>query len=100
MLRKLRVTTDGKRYEVTVQIPDATPADAAGPAEVICPMSGQVTAISVQVGQMVKEGEALITVEAMQVDMPALAPRAGKVLEIKVAVGAEVQEGQTLAVFE
>ncbi|HTI98787.1 MAG TPA: biotin/lipoyl-containing protein [Dongiaceae bacterium] len=100
MLRRIRVTADGKLYDVVVQIPDVTAAAPAGPAEVVCPLSGQVTAISIEVGQLVKEGAGLITIEAMQVQTFAFAPRAGKVLEIKVAVGAEVNEGQLLALLE
>lgn len=129
MIKKLRVTVDGKAYEVTVEIPDeagsglaprsvapapaapaptasaplaapAAPTAAAGPGDVISPLSGRVTAISVQVGQSVNEGDSLITLEAMKMNTFVFAPRAGKVAEIKVAVGAAVDEGQALARLE
>jgi biotin carboxyl carrier protein len=129
MIRKLRVTVDGKPYDVSVEIPDdaapmpapkpavaapvaATPtpppapvsaptaAAAAGPGDVASPLSGRVTAIIVQVGQAVKEGDHLITLEAMKMNTFVFAPRAGKVTEIKVAVGAAVDEGQALARLE
>jgi biotin carboxyl carrier protein len=54
----------------------------------------------VQVGQAVKEGDHLITLEAMKMNTFVFAPRAGKVAEIKVAVGAAVDEGQALARLE
>jgi biotin carboxyl carrier protein len=134
MIRKLRVTVDGKPYEVTVEIPDdaavaaaaparpaprpvasatvapiasappaaapVAPAAASGPGDVTSPLSGRVTAISVQVGQSVAEGDSLITLEAMKMNTFVFAPRAGKVAEIKVAVGAAVDEGQILARLE
>jgi biotin carboxyl carrier protein len=127
MIQKLRVTVDGKPYDVTVEIPDETgampvagpaaapvaaPAPAlapptpsgrvvaAGPGEVASPLSGRVTAIIAQVGQAVQEGDHLITLEAMKMNTFVFAPRAGKVSEIKVAVGAAVDEGQALARLE
>jgi biotin carboxyl carrier protein len=131
MIRKLRVTVDGKPYDVSVEIPDdagassvarpaaaapvaasppvapaapapvsASAAAAAGPGDVASPLSGRVTAIIAQVGQAVKEGDHLITLEAMKMNTFVFAPRAGKVAEIKVAVGAAVDEGQALARLE
>lgn len=134
MIRKLRVTVDGKPFDVTVEIPDeaggaplvaplttpvaaaapvapsapaptpvVAPAAASGPAgpgDVPSPLSGRVTAVIAQVGQMVKEGDHLITLEAMKMNTFVFAPRAGKVAEIKVAVGAAVDEGQVLARLE
>lgn len=129
MIKKLRVTVDGKPYDVTVEIPDepavrpvAAPAAAltsasvapvvspapaaasgskgAGPGDVVSPLSGRVTAISVQAGQEVKEGEPLVTLEAMKMNTLVFAPKAGKVAEIKTTVGAAVEEGQPLVRLE
>lgn len=131
MIKKLRVTVDGKPFDVTVEIPDeagslpaarpvetapapapapvvsqpapavaAPVAAAAGPGDVASPLSGRVTAIIAQPGQAVKEGDHLITLEAMKMNTFVFAPRAGKVVEIKVAVGAAVDEGQSLVRME
>jgi biotin carboxyl carrier protein len=56
-----------------------------------------VTAIVVQPGQQVKEGDHLLTLEAMKMNTFVFAPRSGKVAEMKVAVGDAVEEGQALA---
>jgi glutaconyl-CoA/methylmalonyl-CoA decarboxylase subunit gamma len=129
MIRKLRVTVDGKPYDVMVEMPDqvlesapaqpgmapvvappvapVAPAPAARPApaaagsgDVASLLAGRVAAIVVQVGQQVKTGDHLITLEAMKMNTLVVAPRAGKVTEINVAVGAVVDEGQALARVE
>jgi biotin carboxyl carrier protein len=130
MLRKLRVTVDGKAYDVTVEMPDqafapppalapvaaapvapaptalAAPTATSGaagsgnPGDVVSPLAGRVIAVNVSVGQEVKEGDHLITLEAMKMNTFVVAPRAGKVAEIMVAVGAAVDEGQALARVE
>jgi biotin carboxyl carrier protein len=129
MIKKLRVTVDGKSYEVTVEMPDesgpstaaplpdvaapppvaapAAPAAAApiaragaGPGEVPSPLAGRVIAILVKTGQEVKEGDHLLTIEAMKMNTSVFSPKAGKVAEILTTVGAAVDEGQVLARIE
>jgi glutaconyl-CoA/methylmalonyl-CoA decarboxylase subunit gamma len=123
MIKKLRVTVDGKPYEVTVEIPDepgvpapipppsvSAPAPppppalvaqtSVGPGEVRSPLAGRIIAINVQPGQAVKEGDHLLTVEAMKMNTSVTAPKAGKVGEILTTVGAAVDEGQILARIE
>jgi pyruvate carboxylase len=56
-----------------------------------------VTAVVVSAGQDVKEGDHLLTLEAMKMNTFVFAPRSGKVAELNVSVGSVVQEGQTLA---
>jgi biotin carboxyl carrier protein len=51
-------------------------------------------------GQEVKEGDHLLTLEAMKMNTFVFAPRSGKLAEMKVAVGDVVQEGQTLAMIQ
>ena len=81
----------------------AAPAAAApssgstGPGEVPSPLAGRVTAVVVTVGQEVKEGDHLVTLEAMKMNTFVFAPKNGKVAEIKTAVGSAVEEGQSLA---
>ena len=77
--------------------PGAPAGAAAGPGDVPSPLAGRVTAVVVSAGQDVKEGDHLLTLEAMKMNTFVFAPRSGKVVEIKVAVGSVVQEGETLA---
>ena len=59
-------------------------------------MSGRVTAVVVQVGQEVKEGDHLITLEAMKMNTFVFAPKNGKVTAVRTEVGGVVEEGQAL----
>jgi biotin carboxyl carrier protein len=67
---------------------------------VASPLAGRVIAIIAQPGQLVKENDHLLTIEAMKMNTFVLAPKAGKLAEIKVAVGDAVAEGQALARIE
>jgi glutaconyl-CoA/methylmalonyl-CoA decarboxylase subunit gamma len=78
----------------------AAPESATGPGEVPSPLAGRVTAVVVKAGQEVKEGDHLVTLEAMKMNTFVFAPRSGKVAEIKTEVGAAVEEGQSLARIE
>ena len=50
----------------------------------------------VTVGQAVKEGDHLLTLEAMKMNTFVFAPQSGKVTEIRTAVGDAVEERQVL----
>lgn len=78
--------------------PAAAPAPSgpAGPGDVPSPLAGRVTAVVVAVGQEVKEGDHLVTLEAMKMNTFVFAPKSGRVSEIKTEVGATVEEGQSL----
>jgi biotin carboxyl carrier protein len=60
------------------------------------PLAGRIIAINAQVGQAVKEGDHLVTVEAMKMNTAVPAPKSGKVAEILTTVGSAVDEGQVL----
>lgn len=76
--------------------PVAKPAGPAGAGDVPSPLSGRVTAVVVQAGQDVKEGDHLLTLEAMKMNTFVFAPKSGKVTAVKTEVGAVVEEGQAL----
>jgi biotin carboxyl carrier protein len=50
----------------------------------------------VSAGQSVKEGDHLLTLEAMKMNTFVFAPKSGKISEIKTAVGEAVEENQVL----
>jgi biotin carboxyl carrier protein len=60
-------------------------------------LTGRVTAVVVSTGQAVKEGDHLITLEAMKMNTFVFAPKSGSVAEVKVVVGDAVEENQILA---
>lgn len=74
----------------------AAPSGPSGPGDVPSPLAGRVTAVVVTVGQEVKEGDHLVTLEAMKMNTFVFAPKSGKVAEIQTTVGAAVEEGQVL----
>ncbi len=71
-------------------------ADPADPSQVGAPMPGMVASIAVGVGQKVKEGETLLTLEAMKMFAAVSAPCAGTVQEVCVKVGEAVESKDLL----
>lgn len=75
--------------------------EASGGGDTLfAPMPGMVLALSVAVGQSVKEGEALATLEAMKMEHVLRAPRSGVIAEVLVQEGAQVTSGAVLLKLE
>ena len=72
---------------------------AGGPARLRAPIPGLVVAINIAVGDEVHEGQALVILEAMKMQMELKSPRAGHVLEINVQLRQEAGQGQVLAII-
>ncbi len=68
--------------------------------EVEAQITGSVWKIEKIVGDEVAEGDVLIILESMKMEIPVEAPCAGRVAEIRVAEGASVEEGAVLVVLE
>jgi len=64
------------------------------------PITGKVLSIDVKVGDAVKEGDVICTLESMKMENPILAPVDGTVTEIPVKVDQVVKPGEVLAVIE
>jgi len=79
--------------------PSAAPA-AAGPGAVPAPMTGTVKEIMVAVGDSVNEGEQIMLMEAMKMDIEVAAPASGKVSEIYSKPGDSIKEGQAVMKIE
>jgi biotin carboxyl carrier protein len=96
------VFIDGRTYVVETEDPDA-PARVRTTDEALAlsaPMPATVMAINVAPGQEVAEGDLLIMLEAMKMELPIKAPRAGRVKSIAVREGELVQPGIPLLAFE
>ncbi len=65
-------------------------------AEVKSPMAGTIFELIAAVGDDVEEGDELVILESMKMEIPVEAPLAGSVSEIHIAQGDQVQEGDTL----
>ena len=75
-------------------------ARGRGDAGVMSPMPATVVAIHVAPGQAVTEGDTLIVLEAMKMELPIRAPRDGVVKTVACAKGDLVQPGVNLLEFE
>ena len=76
-------------YEEVVSLPD-----------VEAHITGTVWKVECQVGQSVAEGDTLVILESMKMEMPVEAEDDGVVKEISCEEGQSVSEGDTLVVLE
>lgn len=125
-MKMLKITLQGKTYEVGVELLDSTPAAVPAPAQVTAPaayiappaaapvaaptppppaagghmlsspMTGIVFKIRVSVGQQVAKDQELLVLEAMKMESPVYAPHAGTIASIHVKESDAVSEGQAL----
>ena len=63
-------------------------------------ITGTVWKIECQIGQEVEEGDTLVILESMKMEMPVEAEDDGVVKQIAVEEGQSVSEGDTLVVLE
>jgi acetyl-CoA carboxylase biotin carboxyl carrier protein len=63
-------------------------------------ITGTVWKIECEVGQSVDEGDTLLILESMKMEMPVEAEDSGTVKEIRCEEGQSVSEGDTLVVLE
>jgi acetyl-CoA/propionyl-CoA carboxylase, biotin carboxylase, biotin carboxyl carrier protein len=111
--RVVGAEVDGRRYEVTLLVPEPPHAElarsrrrrergggghAAARDAVVSPMQGTVLAVEVAEGDDVMPGQVLCVVEAMKMENEITAHRAGVVTELSVAAGEPVSTGQVICV--
>ena len=70
----------------------------SNPQEVKAEVGGSVWRIEVTVGQTVAEGDTLLIIESMKMEIPLASPIAGTVQEIRVAESDMVDEDQVVMV--
>jgi acetyl-CoA carboxylase biotin carboxyl carrier protein len=69
-------------------------------ADVEAHITGTVWKIEVDVGDEVDEGDTVVILESMKMEMPVEAEDPGKVTEIRCEEGQSVSEGEVLVVLE
>ncbi len=70
------------------------------PTQIEAQITGNVWKIEKTVGDVVSEGETLIILESMKMEIPVEAPCGGRISEIRVTEGESVEEGHVLAVLD
>lgn len=119
-MKNYTITVNGNVYDVTVEekgagavpalkpAPKVAPAPKAAPApvakaagagniQVKAGAAGKVFQIPTSVGQSVQQGDTVIVIEAMKMEIPVVAPEAGTIASIDVAVGDAIESGAVLA---
>ena len=123
-MKNYTITVNGTAYDVTVEENGAGAAPAAAPVKKAAPAAapaapaakaasagagsvrieagaaGKVFKIDAQVGQSVKKGDAVVTIEAMKMEIPVVAPQDGVVASIEVSVGDACEAGGLLATLK
>lgn len=111
------VVVDGKQYSVQVAegegdiqvAPSSTPsavasapvsAGGAGSVEIHSQTPGNVWKITKNPGDMVAEGDVIMILEAMKMEIDITAPKSGKISSINVNVNDAVADSQLLATME
>jgi acetyl-CoA/propionyl-CoA carboxylase biotin carboxyl carrier protein len=117
-LRELSVEVDGRRYAVTLRVPDARASarrgtsagrtssrrraslTGTGSGTVMVPMQGTIVKVVVAVGDTVEVGQTVCVLEAMKMENAVAAEKAGTVTEVRVTAGESVGPGDVVAVIE
>jgi len=109
------VEVDGKRMEVSLPadfvVRGSRPAKVRKPRPrtfasnagssasgdtIIAPMQGTVVKVAVEEGQVVKEGDLVIVLEAMKMENPVLAHQSGTITQLSVEPGTPVTPGTAM----
>ena len=109
-MKKYKVNVNGTAYEVEIEEMTGAPtvaaapvaASAAAPAasgageSITSPMPGNILAVNVAAGDMVKKGQVLMILEAMKMENEISAPQDGTIASIDVRKGDTVNSGDVL----
>tara|TARA_R110002167_G_scaffold135516_1_gene322055 strand:+ start:91 stop:309 length:219 start_codon:yes stop_codon:yes gene_type:complete len=68
--------------------------------EISAEVSANVWKVLVKTGQDVSEGDTLVILECMKMEVPVEASAAGKIASLSVAEGDAIEEGSLIAVIE
>ena len=93
--------TNGQRYSFTRAAAFAWESkDATGGNQIIAPMPGRIVLVKAKVGDTVEQGQELLVMEAMKMELALKAPRAGTIESISAAQGEFVEADAVLVRFK
>ena len=96
---RLTVFRDGRRREFARHDPGAVTGGLEMAGGLTAPMPGRIVSVLVEPGESVREGQAVLVLEAMKMEHTLTAPADGKVEEIRFAPGDLVDEATELVVL-
>ena len=85
--------------DVLVNEDDDAPLQA-GQVGVESPISGNLWQVNIAVGDRVREGDVLVVLESMKMEIPLMASSDGVVSQVRVQPGSSVRAGQCVVVLE
>ena len=88
------VQIDGRAHEVTLH--EQGTSSSADEGSLKAPMPGTVLQVLAKVGQRVREGQHLMTLEAMKMEHKVVAPKAGEITKVNYSKGERVDMGSAL----
>ena len=88
------VHIDGRAHEVTLH--EQGTSSSADEGSLKAPMPGTVLQVLAKVGQRVREGQHLMTLEAMKMEHKVVAPKAGEITKVNYSEGERVDMGSAL----
>ena len=88
------VHIDGRAHEVTLH--EQGSSSSADEGSLKAPMPGTVLQVLAKVGQRVREGQHLMTLEAMKMEHKVVAPKAGEITKVNYSEGERVDMGSAL----
>lgn len=100
---KIWMHVNGETHEYTPRSSTSHGTSAASvqdPSQIVAPMPGKVIKVFVQPGALVKEGETLVTMEAMKMEYNLKAIQEMKISRVNCQAGQQVSLGQVLVNME
>jgi pyruvate carboxylase len=91
------VIADRSLASSVIEAPKAEPGD---PNQIGSPLPGLVVGVAVTVGDAVRKGQKLLSIEAMKMETTLYAERAARVVEVLAKVGRQVETGDLLIRLE
>ena len=88
------VHIDGRAHEVSLH--EQGSSSSADEGSLKAPMPGTVLQVLAKVGQRVREGQHLMTLEAMKMEHKVVAPKAGEITKVNYSEGERVDMGSAL----
>src|SRR5690606_25832370 len=97
--RRPRVAQGHRGARALTPLPSRVDGTGGDMTEVAAELTANVWQVRASVGDELDEGDEIVVLEAMKMEVPVVAPRAGRLVELRVAPDDVVNEGDVIAVL-